>query len=282
MDGRDEASGDLDELHLATRILLWTVVVLAFAAGVELFVLSASTDRFFAWTIQPPISAAFLGATYWSASLMAFLSVRTGKWSSARPMLVGILAVTPLLLAVTLLHIGKFHLGQVYGVAWIVVYTTLPVVTPLVLTVQRRHAHAPTRSAPFPPVLRALTALLGAALAIVGLVLLFAPSASRRFWPWPLATLSAQAIGSWLVAYAVTVAWLVHEGDTSRSRSAALAYPAFGLLGIVALIRYPSSVRWSSPRTLLLLASLVAAIVGGVGVSVLGRKHEGSRRAARD
>src|SRR5215470_13915300 len=109
---------------VAMRVLLWIVVVLAALAGFVLFVFSDRTDRLFAWTIEPPLTAAFLGAAYLSASVMAFLCVRTGRWRDVRPMAIGIVTVTPLLLAVTLIHLSKFRLSSFAGVAWLVVYAT--------------------------------------------------------------------------------------------------------------------------------------------------------------
>jgi hypothetical protein len=252
--------------------LLWTVAGLAFAAGVELFVLTDHTDRYFAWTIQPSISAAFLGATYWSASVMAVLSARSGRWSRAQPMLVGIVAVTPMLLVVTLVHLGKFHLGSLYGIAWLVVYATLPVLTPVVIAIQVRRAGRSPQAVPIPSALRRLIAGLAIGLGAVGLILLFAPSTAARFWPWPLATLSARALGSWLAAYAITAGWVAWRDDLARSEAPAVAYGIFALLGLVGLARYPGSLRWGSARTIVLVAALVLAVVGSFAVAVRARR----------
>ena len=260
---------EADRLHPGMRWLLWTVVVLALLAGIELFVLTDHTDRFFAWTISPPVTAAFLGATYWSASLMALLSVRTARWSSAQPMVVGIMAVTPLLLVVTLAHLSKFHMGTPYGIVWLIVYATLPVVTPVLIAMQLRTAPGPVRTAPIPRPIAWLMGILAAGLLVVGGVLLFGSSTAARFWPWPLATLSAQAIGSWFVAYGVTAAWVVAKGDLIRARSAAFAYAAFGLLGLIAVLRYPGSLDWSSARTVLFVGASAAAMAGGTVAAFL-------------
>jgi hypothetical protein len=254
------------------RALLWTVAVLAFAAGVQLFVFSDHTDRYFAWTIQPSIGAALLGATYWSASAMAFLSVRSGRWSRAQPMVVGILAVTPLLLVVTLVHLAKFHLGSLYGIAWLVVYASLPVLTPLVIARQIRRAGSPPDAAPIPRALRRLIGGLAVGLAAVGLVLLFAPSTSARFWPWALTPLLSRALGSWLVAYAITAGWVAARDDLARCEAPAVAYAVFAGLGLIALVRYAGSVRWASARTIVLVAALALAVVGGSAVAVRARR----------
>ena len=48
--------------------------VLVSAAGIQLFVLTDHTDRLFAWTIKNPLTAAFLGAFYFTALTLAALS----------------------------------------------------------------------------------------------------------------------------------------------------------------------------------------------------------------
>jgi hypothetical protein len=45
-----------------SRVVLFVVIVLVFLASIQLFILSEQTDRYFAWTIVPPLTAAFIGA----------------------------------------------------------------------------------------------------------------------------------------------------------------------------------------------------------------------------
>lgn len=260
---------DDKRLHLGMRLLLWTVVVLAALAGFVLFVFSDRTDRLFAWTIEPPISAAFLGAAYLSASLMAYLCVRPGRWRDARPMAVGIATVTPLLLAVTLVHHAKFRLTVFAGVAWLVVYASLTVLTPILIAIQIRGR----RSRPKPPIQveTALVLLLALGLCVFGGLLLLSPGSSSSVWPWHLTTLTARAIGSWFVAHGITAGWIAWRGDLLRVPGAAIGYAAFGALGILAVIRYRSALDPGSARTVLLVAALALATIGGVVVAGLAR-----------
>lgn len=69
----------------AMRYMLFVAGVLVFVAGFQLFVLTEHTDRFFAWTIGFPLSAAFLGAGYWAAAVLEFLAARERAWVNARP-----------------------------------------------------------------------------------------------------------------------------------------------------------------------------------------------------
>jgi hypothetical protein len=75
--------------------------------GVFTFLLSESTDRLFAWTIKPPLTAAFLGANYWAASFLAFLSARERVWARARITYAVSVVFTSLTLLATLLHLDS-------------------------------------------------------------------------------------------------------------------------------------------------------------------------------
>jgi hypothetical protein len=68
----------------ALRRFYWFATLLVSAVGVFLFALGEDTHRLFAWTIKPPLTAAFLGANYWSAIFLAVLSARERVWANAR------------------------------------------------------------------------------------------------------------------------------------------------------------------------------------------------------
>ena len=54
-----------------TPPLRWTLLGfagLALIAGFLLFLGASDTEKWFSWTIEPPLSAAALGAFYWSPS----------------------------------------------------------------------------------------------------------------------------------------------------------------------------------------------------------------------
>ena len=100
--------------------------------GIQLFILSEQTDRFFAWTIQNPLTAAFLGGAYWASFAMEFLAARRRVWAYARIAVPAVLIFTGMTLVVTLLHLGQFHLNSpdliTRGVAWawLIVYAIVP------------------------------------------------------------------------------------------------------------------------------------------------------------
>ena len=92
--------------------LLLAAGFLVFLAGFQLFILTEYTDRYFAWTIQPYITAAFLGAGYFSSFLMEFLASRKKQWVDARIAVPAVLTFTTLTLIATLLHLDRFHFNS--------------------------------------------------------------------------------------------------------------------------------------------------------------------------
>src|SRR5579872_4129536 len=53
----------------STCWLMRVIALLVFLVGIQLFVRSDYTASEFAWTIKPPLTAAFMGAGYWAACL---------------------------------------------------------------------------------------------------------------------------------------------------------------------------------------------------------------------
>ena len=74
---------DIRPLHPGMRGLLYVAGVFVLIAGLPLYVLSEDTATWFAWTIDPPLTAAFLGACYWAACVLEILSARGRPWAEA-------------------------------------------------------------------------------------------------------------------------------------------------------------------------------------------------------
>src|SRR5919199_1250755 len=92
------------------RALLVVFGVLTLLAVAALFVRPETTDRYFAWTIKPPVTAAFLGAAYLAGCTLVVLSLRAVAWAHARAAVVTILVFTVLTLVATVVHLDRFHL----------------------------------------------------------------------------------------------------------------------------------------------------------------------------
>lgn len=270
-------------LHWVTQAALVLFSVLTLLGVIALFVMATETERYFAWTIQPPVTAAFLGAAYASGCLLVVLSIRARSWVNARLPVVTILLFSVLTLIATLLHRDRFHFAADEGIAraaawfWLCVYIAVPLVLLVVLVVQQRTPGTdPPRALPLP---RSLTGLLigqGLVLVVVGTILYVAPSSESALWPWQLTPLTARATGAWVISYGVAALLATWENCLLRLRIATLSYAVFGALELVVVARFPSDVRWSQPSAWLycILAVLIIG-TGGYGW-MLGRRSSNS------
>jgi hypothetical protein len=258
----------------AMRGLLMAFCVLTALGFGSLFVLSGNTDRTFAWTIAPPLTAAFLGAGYGAGFVLSVLALRDGVWVRARLPVYTVLAFVVLSLIPTLIHLDRFHFAAEFhslgslaqGAAWfwLAIYVGLPLLIPPFLVVQERAPGVdPPRRYPVPRGLRVALSVESAVLVVTGVVLYVAPATAASIWPWPLTPLTAQAVAAWLIAFGGT-AVVASFGDLERLRSGAAAYTTLGALVLIGVARFPGTVRWNSPTAWVFMATAAAAVVTGV------------------
>lgn len=261
--------------------LLLVASTLVFIIGIPLFLFPGRTDTLFSWTVNPALTAAFLGAAYWSSFVLEFLSARESAWARARVAVPAVLLFTFLTLVATLLHIDKFHFGpgfafitQAVTWVWLIVYAVVPVAMAVLLVLQlRKPGSAPSRERPMPGWIRLVYSAQAAAMVLLGIALFFAPKwAAGRFWPWLLSPLTGRAIGAWLVGVGFAAGHFTWENDWSRVRAGTIAYSVFAGLELIALFRfaaarYPDSgqpiVDWTDPRAWVYAVFLLSVLAAG-------------------
>jgi hypothetical protein len=243
---------------------------LVLIATIQLFVLTSQTDRFFAWHIAEPLTAAADGAFYLSAAIILFSCARGRRWLDVRPVAWAVLTISTGKLAATLLHVSTFHFS--HGVAtarvaawgWLVVYALVPVAL-VVLIASEHRTRGPLgarrrSSAPF--VLVACSA--SGAMIALGVAMFAFPDLLARHWPWPLTALTAQDLGAWFAGVGVLGFLTAAAADAAATGTIWAGSVALSVLQGVALARYPGSVRWGSPGAWLYVALFV--VVGGLGI----------------
>ncbi|MGY1641037.1 hypothetical protein ACI782_07850 [Geodermatophilus sp. SYSU D00703] len=256
------------------RVLLVAFAVLTALGLGSLYVLADRTGETFAWTIDPPLTAAFLGAGYAAGCVLVVLSLRDGVWARTRVPLLTILVFVVVTLAATLMHLDRFHLAAEFAGSpfaaraaawfWLGVYVVVPLAMVALLVPQEQAPGTdPPPRHPVPRVLRGLLAAESVVLAGVGALLFVAPATATALWPWSLAPLSARVVAAWLVAFGVATALAAVAGDLERLRTAAIAYTVFGLLVALAVARFPGVVRWGEPAAWVFTVVLVAVVATG-------------------
>jgi hypothetical protein len=244
--------------------------VLVFSAGFQLFVLTSATDRWFAWTIHPNLTAAFLGAFYWTALILAAISGLRETWAEARAGVPGVFAFITLTLVATLLHLGKFHLHDPRSTAkgaaylWLAIYVLDP---PAVLFLWIRQTRVPggdpDRVARLPRWFRWSVGAQGVLVLGIGATMFAVPSTASHLWAWTLTPLTSRAVSAWLVGLGLVILASVREDDWARIRPATAAYAGLGIMQVIALARYGSDIDWRSSRAWVYAVVVAAALVTG-------------------
>lgn len=258
---------------MSASLFMRAAFVFVAAAGVSLFVLSEQTSDFFAWTIKPSITAAFLGGGYLAVATALGLGLRESDWASVR---VGIWVVATGLVSIliaTLLHLDKFHLhsplwtARVWAWSWLFLYVSLlPGLLAAVWTQWRQPAATPVAGAALPAGLRISQWLLGGVMAAIGATLFLTPANAEQLWPWSLTPLTARMVGSFYLAIGVSLCAAARENEYARIRVANFAYLVFAVLQFVTALRYPV-VDWGTRPGLLLAAVLLALFaIGSIGI----------------
>lgn len=264
---------------LTRNLHIWFLIdcLLLALSGIQLFILSDYTDSYFAWTIMPPLTAAFLGASYLGSLPLIFLSSRRKFWAGARLAVFGVLVFTIVTLIATLLHLDRFHLSSPEPLArfaawvWLLIYVLVPP-SLIVLTIQQLRIPGidPPRTAPLAGWFRIALAAQAAIMLALGTILFLFPLAIP--WPWTLTPLTGRAVAAWLIGIGVIVAHMVWENDYGRIRNGLLSYALVAALQFLALARYASTLNWSHPSTIIYIFFLAGMLVAGVVGIVLAKE----------
>jgi hypothetical protein len=250
------------------RFVLVLDLIAVIGAGIQLYLLSERTDEFFAWTIKAPVTAAFLGAGYWSSIPIVLIALRAREWRQARTLVVMGLAITGFTTLATFLHLDLFHLdsgpfsAQSSAWTWLIVYIAIPpmLAAAFVIGERRGGRNEYAVEAPLRPWVRRGLLAFALPLTVLGLGLAFLPSTFSDLWPWPLTPLTAGAVAAWLLTIALGCWWSLREADWRRIRVAFPGYFTFAALALIGAARYSDALDGGA-RTWIYLAAQVALLV---------------------
>jgi hypothetical protein len=235
-----------------------------FLIGVPLVLLTTQTAQYFAWTIEPPMTAGFLGANYWSSALLAILAARETLWANGRVSVSVALAFAPLTTLATLIHLDEFHLDTFFGWFWVAAYTIYPIQLAYFLAKQLRTPGAdPPRERPLPVWIRTILGAHAVLMVPIGIAMFVFPGTVAEFWPWNLPPLSAQVVAAWVLAFGVLAAHSIYENDFSRVRCGMLGYSFLGAMQVLMLLRFSEDVRWEEPSAWVYSAAIASFFVLG-------------------
>ncbi len=274
----------MNSLTSGMRWILRVASILVLIAGFQLFVLTDHTDRYFAWTIRPFLTAAFLGASYWASFVLVFQASREPYWAYARAGVFSALTFTTLTTVATALHLDKFHFAGpepitlVANWAWMIVYCFVPPILLILLIHQLRQTVGdPPRTLPLPIWIRSILFFQALAMLGFGITFFIFPERAPSLWPWMLTPLTARVVGAWLLGMAVAAGGALKENDLARARGPIVCYAVLGFLQAIALARYANFrspgnrlpiLHWDAAAAWIYLAFVLSVLFLGVGSSL--------------
>lgn len=265
----------------AVRLFVLAAAWLVGSTAASLLLFPHRTAEYFAWTIQPPLSAAWLGSGYASAFLALWLARSRRDWRDIR---IGVAVVATGLIAIlaaTLLHLDRFHWSsphagaRLWAWAWLGWYVLLLPALGFTLWRQRRLgaavAAAQTAMADgvhLPRAWRVAAGLTALLLLGYGAFLFLVPSRAAQTWPWMLTPLTARMVGAWWVGFGVALAFAAASALATRIAVAAPAFVLFALLGSINLLRFGDALSGPGPQWPVLG---LLGLIGGLGLAALPR-----------
>ena len=264
------------ELTPRLRLILYLFAALALIAGVMLFAGATRTEDYFSWTIEPPLTAATLGAFYWAALVLLVAAARAGTWEEARPATYPVTLIAVLLLIVTLIHLDRFDLDSLFGWFWLVAYCLIP---PVMLWAIVDQLRPPTRDAEaandeteerrtLPWLLPSALAIEGVVMLAAGALMLVAPETAADLWPWALTPLTSRAIGAFVLGIGAAALIAVRDDDLMLFRGAAYAYAALGALQLLAVLLHEPDLGEDDLATGIYVTFLAAIAATGLYGSI--------------
>jgi hypothetical protein len=241
-----------------TRAGVWVLLALAAANGLFLYFLPGLADSDYAWSIKPPVNAAFIGAGFLAGTLATGLVLATAtRWRtfSNLPPALWVLAST--LLASTIMHQDRFRWDYPPTWVWALIYAGVPLAVPFLVARQRSVAEATPAADPALRALRVLSAIVGAPLVVGAAALFVAPAQLGEHWLWPLTPLLARAVAAWYALFGTML--LSCALALRRPAEAIVAYATLAAWSVLLLalpLLYPSDVTSADPWVALMLVLL--------------------------
>ena len=252
------------------RAFLYLATVLTFAAGLQATVLAEHSATFFAWDIQPPMGAVFIGASFWSACVLLAWSARQRDWARARITVPSVAVVSLLLLAATLAHLDQF--GSLLGIAWIEVYALTPPLAIAFTVIQlAAPGRDPERLERLPAGLRGALGLQTLIMAAAGRALWIAPN-DTGWWPWLVGPMTAKALGTWLLGIATVGSYLVLRTTATTCRARRCPTSCSERCSCWAALRFSGDFSDPGPTAVYLVLAASALAVGLTGARLCWRE----------
>jgi hypothetical protein len=262
-----------------TRAGIWILFVLALANGVFLYLVPSQAIDHYAWSIKPPVSAAFIGAGFLAGSLVTGLVLGvTRRWRSLQTLPPALWVLATTLLGATLIHHAKFKFGYPPTWLWLVVYAGVPLAVPVLVYRQRRTSESRPATDPGLRATKLLSAVVGGLLLAGAAALYAAPVAVGKHWPWLLTPLLARVVAGWYALFGtMLVSCAVGLRHASEAVLPYVTLAAWCVLLLALPLLHPDDVHTGTTSFWLWTAGMVVLLA--LALHALSRALPAARRS---
>lgn len=194
-----------DRIFRATRIAAAAIVPFLILAFIILYLFPSTAAERFAWDIQPPMTAMYMGAGYLGGAWLFANAIFGRRWHRVAAGFPPVTAFTIVLLLATIVHRDRFDPGHLPFQIWLVLYIITPVLVPWLWW--RNRATDPGGPEPgdvtVPAAARRIMQGLGVVLLAFAAVGFVSPETLNGVWPWALTPLTARVMAGWFTLLAV-------------------------------------------------------------------------------
>jgi hypothetical protein len=257
-----------DRISADTRVVGGLVILVLILAVFLLYFFPDSTNPNFSWTIVPRSSAIIIGAGYAAGAYFFVRVITERRWHRVQAGFLSITAFTICMLAVTLVHWNRFHLGTVQFYLWTVIYVITPFLVPF-LWWRNRASAAPDleeNDVRFSVVVRRLLGAFAAAGSLLALLAFILPSPLISIAPWKLTELTARVFAGWSMLTFLTILAIAVDGRWSATRILAQSAMVAQALALLALPRMWNDLDPSRPTTPVFVVGLALALILLAGI----------------
>lgn len=188
-----------------TKWVAAIVIPFLLLAFVILYFFPGDTGTRFAWQINPPLQAMYMGAGYLGGSLLFFYTVLGRRWHRVAAGFPAVTAFTVAMLLLTIIHWEIFDTGNLAFQLWLVLYVVTPFLVPWLWWRNRRTDPGTPEAddVTVPAAARQALMVLGVVLLVYAVATFIAPSLAMGVWPWALTPLAARVLSGWLALLGV-------------------------------------------------------------------------------
>jgi len=264
-----------DQIRPFTRIVAAVVVPFLVLAFIILYFFPHLSGERFAWAIQPPMTAMFMGAGYIGGAWLFVNAIIGKRWHRIAPGFWPVTTFTVAMLLATVLHWDVFEPGHFPFILWMGLYVVTPILVPLVWFLNRSADTGEPEEDDIAVPEAARWSLFALGVILLGFALggFVSPGWLIEMWPWTLSPLTARIMSGWFGL--LGVGGIVISRDT-RWSAWKVGLQSIGVWHLLVVIA--AFLRWTDFSNGLFNWYLVSVVVVLVGMLALYLLMEGKRR----